>query len=55
VLDFAGDLYGRHARLALARRLRPERAFPSIGALVTAMAHDIGRTREIVRRLEPPG
>lgn len=54
VLDFAGDLYGRRARLALVRRLRAERAFPSIQALVTAMAHDIDRTREIVRRLEPP-
>jgi riboflavin kinase/FMN adenylyltransferase len=55
VLDFAGDLYGRHARLALARRLRPERAFRSIQALVTAMAHDIDRTRQIVSRLPLPG
>jgi riboflavin kinase/FMN adenylyltransferase len=55
VLDFAGDLYGRHARLALARRLRPERAFPSIPALVTAMTHDIDRTRQIVSRLPLPG
>jgi riboflavin kinase/FMN adenylyltransferase len=54
VLDFAGDLYGRHARLALARWLRPERAFGSIRALLTAMSHDIDRTRDLVRRLEPP-
>lgn len=54
VLDFAGDLYGRRARLALVRRLRPERAFTSIPALIAAMGHDIGRTREIVARLRPP-
>jgi len=54
VLDFDGDLYGRHVRLALARRLRPERAFTSIAALQVAMAHDITRTREIVQRLPQP-
>ncbi len=54
VLDFRGDLYEREVRLALARRLRPERAFASIAALTTAMAHDIERTREVVRRLPPP-
>jgi riboflavin kinase / FMN adenylyltransferase len=54
VLDFEGDLYGREARLVLARRLRPERAFPSIDALTTAMRHDIARTREILKSLPPP-
>jgi riboflavin kinase/FMN adenylyltransferase len=54
VLDFSGDLYGRQARLALIRRLRPERAFASIGALTTAMAHDIARTREVVGQLPKP-
>jgi riboflavin kinase / FMN adenylyltransferase len=54
VLDFTGDLYERSARLALTRRLRPERAFASIAALTAAMAHDIARTREIVRRIPMP-
>ncbi|MGA7987330.1 MAG: riboflavin biosynthesis protein RibF [Candidatus Dormiibacterota bacterium] len=54
VLDFAGDLYGHRVRLALARRLRSERAFPTIRALMTAMAHDIDRTRDLTQRLEPP-
>lgn len=54
VLDFAGDLYGRTVRLALVRRLRSERAFGSIAALTVAMAHDISRTREIVRKMPLP-
>jgi riboflavin kinase / FMN adenylyltransferase len=54
VLDFDGDLYGRRARLALTRRIRPERAFTSIAALEVAMARDIERTREILRRSSPP-
>ena len=54
VLDFAGDLYERSVRLALVRRLRPERAFASIEALKVAMARDIERTRTVVGRLSPP-
>jgi riboflavin kinase / FMN adenylyltransferase len=54
VLDFDGDLYGRRARLALVRRIRAERAFTSIAALITAMARDIERTRAILQRSSPP-
>jgi riboflavin kinase/FMN adenylyltransferase len=54
VLDFAGDLYGRPARLALARRLRPERAFRSTSALISAMHRDIARTRNLLTTLQPP-
>jgi riboflavin kinase/FMN adenylyltransferase len=54
VLDFDADLYDRDVRLALVRRLRPERAFASIAALVTAMGHDIARTRDVVQRSTPP-
>jgi riboflavin kinase/FMN adenylyltransferase len=54
VLDFDGDLYGRRARLALIRRIRPERAFTSIPALIAAMRRDIARTGEIVGRSAPP-
>jgi riboflavin kinase/FMN adenylyltransferase len=55
VLDFDGDLYDRRVRLALARRIRSERAFSSVAALTTAMARDIERTREIVLHSSPPG
>jgi riboflavin kinase / FMN adenylyltransferase len=54
VLDFDGDLYGRQVRLALARRIRFERAFSTIAALEVAMAGDIERTRDIVQRISPP-
>ncbi len=54
LLDYDGDLYGRRVRLALRRRIRPERAFTSIAALQVAMARDIARTREIVARSTPP-
>jgi riboflavin kinase / FMN adenylyltransferase len=54
VLDFNGDLYDREVRLALVRRLRPELAFTSIPALVTAMACDIARTRDVLARATPP-
>lgn len=55
VLDFGGDLYDREVRLALVRRLRPERAFASVSALVTAMARDIARTRTVLAHSQPPG
>src|SRR6202049_1207867 len=54
VLDFAGDLYESSVRLALIRRLRPERAFASIAALKDAMGRDIARTRKIVERFPAP-
>ena len=54
VLDFDGDLYGRHTRLALARRLRSERAFSSIAALKAAMARDIARTRDLLSSVAAP-
>lgn len=54
LLDFDGDLYDREVRLALARRLRPEREFGSVSALVAAMAHDIDRTRTVVAHSQPP-
>jgi riboflavin kinase / FMN adenylyltransferase len=55
VLDFDGDLYTREVRLALVRRLRPERAFGSVSALVTAMGRDIARTRTVLAHSRPPG
>ena len=54
VLDFKGDLYDREVRLALVRRLRPERTFGSVAALVAAMTHDIARTRTVLAHSPPP-
>jgi riboflavin kinase/FMN adenylyltransferase len=48
LLDFSGDLYGRRLRLELAARLRDERRFESVEALVAQIADDVARTRAIV-------
>jgi riboflavin kinase/FMN adenylyltransferase len=50
LLDFEGDLYGTHLRLALWRRLRDERAFASEEELVAQIAKDA----EAARSAEPP-
>ncbi len=48
LLDFSGDLYGRHLRLYFIERLRDEQRFPSVAALQTAIRADIVRAREIL-------
>jgi riboflavin kinase/FMN adenylyltransferase len=48
LLDFAGDLYDRHLRVELIQRLRDERRFDSVEALVAQIAADVERTRELV-------
>jgi riboflavin kinase/FMN adenylyltransferase len=50
LLDFEGDLYGRHLRLQLWERLRDERAFESEAELIAQIARDV----EATRRSEPP-
>jgi riboflavin kinase / FMN adenylyltransferase len=47
LLDFDGDLYGRTLRLDFLRRLRGERRFASVDALIAQMHRDVRRTREI--------
>ena len=48
LLDFAGDLYGQELRLEFLERLRGERRFVSVGALVEQMGRDVDDAREIV-------
>ena len=48
LLDFSGDLYGRHLRLYFVARLRDERRFPSAPALQAAVRSDIDRARAIL-------
>jgi riboflavin kinase/FMN adenylyltransferase len=45
LLDFDGDLYGAQLRLEFLRRLRGERRFPSVEALVEQMGRDVDAAR----------
>jgi len=45
LLDFAGDLYGRRLRLEVLHRLRDERRFESVEALVAQIAADVAEVR----------
>jgi riboflavin kinase/FMN adenylyltransferase len=47
VLDFTGDLYGHELRLEFLERLRGERRFESVAALVEQIHADVARTRAI--------
>ena len=48
LLDFEGDLYGQELRLEFLARLRGERRFESVDALVEQMHRDVGETRRTV-------
>jgi riboflavin kinase/FMN adenylyltransferase len=50
LLDFAGDLYGRELRLDFIARLRGEKRFDSVDALVEQMHRDVSETRVIAAR-----
>jgi riboflavin kinase/FMN adenylyltransferase len=49
LLDFQGDLYGTSVRLEFVRRLREERAFPSVEALRVQIALDVEEARRALR------
>ena len=51
LLDFAGDLYGREMTVEFVERIRDERRFDSLAALVEEMKRDISRAREILAPL----
>lgn len=53
ILGFSGNLYGQRLRLEFVRRLRDERAFPSIQALVEQMRRDIEEARSILTSPSP--
>jgi riboflavin kinase/FMN adenylyltransferase len=48
LFDFAGDLYGRHLRVALVDYLRPERKFAGLDALKAQIAADAAQARAIL-------
>lgn len=45
VLDYAGDAYGQMVRIELLRRLREERKFDGVAALVAQITEDVAATR----------
>ena len=47
LIDFDGDLYGTELRLHFLERLRGERRFETVEALVEAMHDDVARAREV--------
>jgi riboflavin kinase/FMN adenylyltransferase len=54
LIDFDGDLYGQELAMRFLERLRGERLFPTVEALVEQIAHDVERTREVCAgRLDP--
>jgi riboflavin kinase/FMN adenylyltransferase len=50
LIDFDGDLYGRELRLEFLTRLRGERRFSSVEALVERMHEDVAQAREACNR-----
>jgi len=48
LLDFHGDLYGQGLGIEFTHRLRGMSTFDSADALVTQIAHDVARTRQLV-------
>ena len=51
VFDYDGDLYGRYLDVDFVRRLRDERRFESLDALVEQMHRDAAEARELLRAL----
>lgn len=47
ILDFEDDLYGQRLTVHLLRRLRGERKFESVGALVEQIGHDLALARSL--------
>lgn len=50
LLDFNGDIYGRHLRVELLHKIRNEAHFDSLDALKTQIASDVEATRQFFNR-----
>jgi riboflavin kinase/FMN adenylyltransferase len=54
LIGFQGDIYGETLRIAFLERMRGERAFESVEALVEQMNRDVEQAREICERTSYP-
>jgi riboflavin kinase/FMN adenylyltransferase len=54
LIDWSGDLYGRVVRVEFLKRLRGERRFETIGALVAQMGRDVEEALDVVSRRPDP-
>ncbi len=54
LLDFEGDLYGRHLELEFVRRLRPEQRFDGLPALRAQIALDVQEARNVLQQGAQP-
>jgi riboflavin kinase/FMN adenylyltransferase len=50
LFDFDGDLYGKYLSVELIQYIRPEAKFPSLDALITQIAADAAKAREILAK-----
>jgi riboflavin kinase/FMN adenylyltransferase len=53
LIDFSGDLYGETLRIAFLERMRGEKRFESVDALVAQMRLDVDRARDIASATVP--
>lgn len=53
LLDFAGQLYDREIAICFVQRLRGEKKFPDIEALIHAIEQDVAATRAILADVDP--
>jgi riboflavin kinase/FMN adenylyltransferase len=54
VLDFDGDLYGREMSITFLQRIRGERRFEDVSALVSQLEHDVDRVRALIDAQKVP-
>jgi riboflavin kinase/FMN adenylyltransferase len=48
ILDFSGDLYGRTLHVEFVERLRDERSFDGVDALVEQLHRDVAAVRQVL-------
>jgi riboflavin kinase/FMN adenylyltransferase len=53
IFDFTRDIYGQRVRLAFVQRMRAERAFPDVQALIQQIDADCRQARALFDRLSP--
>jgi riboflavin kinase/FMN adenylyltransferase len=55
VLDFDADLYDQMIEVQFIKRLREERKFESVDALIAQMKRDVAETRQVLATIRPGG